>query len=103
VYTARRRQARLRRPQDDYTYEQPSDVVRLNNFYMTCQVDEDLPSILSYTGEDRLLVGSDYVHTDPSYEWDFPQLLQARADRGDIPQSAVQKILQDNGRAFYGL
>jgi predicted TIM-barrel fold metal-dependent hydrolase len=103
VYTVLRRKARLRRTQDDYTYEQPSDVVRLNNFYMTCQVDEDLPSILRFTGEDRLLVGSDYVHTDPSHEWEFPRLLQERADRGDIPQSAIQKILHDNACAFYGL
>jgi hypothetical protein len=43
------------------------------------------------------------VHTDPSYEWEFQQLLQGRADKGDIPQAAVQKILSDNGRAFYGL
>jgi uncharacterized protein len=103
VYTAMRRNRRLRRSQDDYTYEKPSDIVRLNNFYMTIQVDEDLPMILPYTGEDRLLVGSDYTHSDASQEFDFPQLLQERADKGDIPQSAVQKILNENGRAFYGL
>lgn len=103
AYTALRRIRRLRRAQDDYTYEQPSDIVRLNNFYVTCQVDEDLPTILRCTGEDRLLVGSDYTHADASQEFGFPALLQEQADRGDIPQSAVQKILHDNGRAFYGL
>ena len=36
-------------------------------------------------------------------EHGFPQILQERADRGEIPQSSVQKILGDNGRAFYGL
>ena len=77
--------------------------MRLNNFYITCQVDEDLAYILKYTGEDRLLVGSDYTHADASQEFGFPQILQQRADRGEVPQSAVQKILNENGRAFYGL
>ena len=86
-----------------YRYEHPSDIVRLNKFYITCQVDEDLPYILQYTGEDHLLVGSDYTHADTSGEMDFVRLLQERADRGDIPQSAVQKITYDNGKVFYGL
>lgn len=83
--------------------DDPSDVVRLNNFYITCQVDEDLPYVLKYTGEDHLLVGSDYTHADLAQEFQFPKLLQDRADREEIPQSAVQKILFDNPRAFYGL
>jgi predicted TIM-barrel fold metal-dependent hydrolase len=86
-----------------YTYEQPSDIVRLNKFYITCQVDEDLAYIMQSTGEDHLIVGSDYTHADASGEMDFARLLQERADRGDIPQSAVQKIAYDNGRALYGL
>ena len=85
------------------TYTEPGDVVRLNNFYITCQVDEDLPYILQYTGEDRLLAGSDYTHADASQEFDFVRILQERADRGEIPQSAVKRITYDNARAFYGL
>jgi uncharacterized protein len=103
VYTAIRRQARLPRGGDHFEYKDPSDVVRLNNFYITCQVDEPLPIILPYTTEDRLMVGSDYTHSDASMEFGFPELLQQRADKGDIPQTAVQKILHDNARAFYGL
>jgi uncharacterized protein len=86
-----------------YTYESKSDVVQKNNLYVTCQVDEDLPYIMQFTGEDRLLVGSDYTHADPSEERHFAQALQERADRGEIPQSAVGKITYDNGKAFYGL
>jgi hypothetical protein len=48
------------------------------------------------------MVGSDYTHRDPSMELEFRKELQARADKGDIPQSAVQKILYDNPKAFYG-
>jgi len=86
-----------------YTYTEKSDLVRLNNFYITCQVDEELPFIMQYTGEDRLLVGSDYTHADPSSERHFAHHLQERADRGEITQSAVRRITYDNGKAFYGL
>jgi predicted TIM-barrel fold metal-dependent hydrolase len=74
-----------------------------NRVYITCQVDEDLPYILQCVGADNLMVGSDYTHRDPSMELEFRKILQSRADKGEIPQSAVQKILYDNPKAFYGL
>lgn len=80
-----------------------SNVFRDNRIYITCQVDEDLPYILKYVGEDNLIVGSDYTHRDPSMELEFRTLLQERANRGEIPQSAVQKILYDNPKRFYAL
>jgi predicted TIM-barrel fold metal-dependent hydrolase len=49
------------------------------------------------------MVGSDYTHRDSSMEYEFPRLLKERADRGEISQSAVQKILYDNAKRFYGL
>jgi predicted TIM-barrel fold metal-dependent hydrolase len=104
IYNVLRRMGRLGEgPERGYTYADPADVVRLNKFYITCQVDEDLPYIMQYTGEDHLLVGSDYTHPDASLEMDFLRLLQERADRGEIPPSAVQRIACDNGRVFYGL
>ena len=80
-----------------------SNVFADNRVYVTCQVDEDLPYILKYVGEDNLIVGSDYTHRDPSMELEFRKLLQKRADEGEIPQSAVRKILYENPKAFYGL
>jgi predicted TIM-barrel fold metal-dependent hydrolase len=74
-----------------------------NRIYITCQVDEDLPYILSCVGEDNLMVGSDYTHRDPSMELQFRRALQARAGKGELPQSAVQKILYDNPKTFYSL
>jgi predicted TIM-barrel fold metal-dependent hydrolase len=70
---------------------------------VTIQVDEDLPYILQHTGEDSLLIGSDYTHGDPSNEMGFTELLQERAKQGDIPATAVPKILYENARAFYGV
>jgi predicted TIM-barrel fold metal-dependent hydrolase len=102
VYNIMRRVGR-QREEGGYTYKEAADVVRLNNFYITCQVDEDLPYIMQYTGEDHLIVGSDYTHADLSMEVDFARILQERADRGDFPQSAVKAITYDNAKALYRL
>jgi len=108
VYNLRR--ARERRPRLDAdagiagpAYELAENLVAGNRFYVTCQVDEDLPYILKFTGEDNLMVGSDYSHSDPSQEGHVPTLLQERADRGDLSPIAVRKILWDNPKACYGL
>jgi predicted TIM-barrel fold metal-dependent hydrolase len=49
------------------------------------------------------MIGSDYTHRDSSMEYEFPRLLKERAEKGEIAQSAVQKILHDNAETFYGL
>jgi predicted TIM-barrel fold metal-dependent hydrolase len=80
-----------------------SDEVRRNRFYITCHADEDLPYIMRFTGEDNLIMGSDYTHSDPGQEWHFQRSLEARAERGEISHEAVRKITYDNPKAFYGL
>jgi predicted TIM-barrel fold metal-dependent hydrolase len=80
-----------------------SEIFKANRIYVTCQVDEDLPYVLKYVGEDNLMIGSDYTHRDPSMELEFRKVLQARADQGDLPQAAVLKILYENPKRFYGL
>jgi len=84
-------------------YSIESDVLKKNRMYVTCQSDEDLAYILRYSGEDNLIIGSDYTHKDQSMDHDFPRLLQRRAANGDIPQSAVNKILCDNPKTLYAL
>ena len=49
------------------------------------------------------MIGSDYTHRDSSMEYEFPHLLKERDENGEIAQSAVQKILYDNAKIFYGL
>ena len=83
--------------------ELSSDAVRQNRMYITCHSDEDLPYLLRVIGEDNLMMGSDYTHSDPGSEWQFRKSLQARADRGEIPARAVDKITYANAKAFYGL
>lgn len=85
------------------SYELTGSILRQNRMYVSCQVDEDLAHILKYTGEENLLMGSDYSHTDAALEMDFVRMLEERADRGDIPRSAFEKITDANPRYFYGL
>jgi uncharacterized protein len=79
------------------------NVFKANRMYVTCMVDEDLPYIMKFIGEDNLMVGSDYTHADRTMEHHFAKLLRERAARGEVPESAVQKILYDNPKAAYGL
>jgi predicted TIM-barrel fold metal-dependent hydrolase len=79
------------------------NLLRANRMYVTCQVDEDLPYLLQFTGADNILMGSDYTHADQSQELDWPRLLKERADRGEIPQSLLPKVTYENPRTFYGL
>lgn len=81
----------------------PSDVLKKNRMYVSIEVNEDLPYLISVVGEDNLVVGSDYTHADQSQELGFVQRLRERADRGEISHTAVQKIVYDNPRALYGL
>ena len=106
IYDLQRRMERL--GSEDGPLSSPKitlqdDLLRSNRMYVSCQVDEDLPYILKYTGEDNLLMGSDYTHGDASQELEFPRLLQERADRGEISQTVVDKISYHNARTFYGL
>lgn len=74
-----------------------------NRMYVTCQVDEDLPYLLETLGEDNLITGSDYSHSDASREAGFVHLLGERAARGEISRRAVDRIIYDNAKAFYGI
>ena len=78
----------------------PADTLAANNMWVACENTDDLPYVLSHAGEDRLMIGTDYGHHDPSSELNAIQLL--RNDKR-IPSAAVKKILEINPRNFYGL
>jgi predicted TIM-barrel fold metal-dependent hydrolase len=71
-----------------------------NNIYVACQVTDDLPYIIDKVGEDNLVIGTDYGHHDQATEIDAMQKLR---DEGTLSGQVVNKILDDNARAFYGL
>lgn len=76
------------------------DVLRSNRIYVACQTDDDLPYVLQYSGEDQLVIGTDYGHNDTSSEI---LALRKLKEEGAVPVHVVSKILDDNARALYGL
>ena len=71
-----------------------------NNIYVACQVTDDLDYVLTYAGEDTLVIGTDYGHHDTATEIEALRML--RAD-GRVPPTAAGRILDDNPRSLYGL
>ncbi len=78
----------------------PENPFREFRAYVTCQNDDDLPYVLGYTGEDNLVIGTDYGHFDPSSEIDAIAILRGRSD---ISPRVIEKITDDNPRALYAL
>jgi predicted TIM-barrel fold metal-dependent hydrolase len=76
------------------------DILAENNFYVACQVTDDLEYVLKYAGEGQLVVGTDYGHADTSTEI---EALRKIKDDGKIPAHVADKILDSNARALYGL
>jgi predicted TIM-barrel fold metal-dependent hydrolase len=72
----------------------------VNNIWVTCQTDDDLPYVLKYAGEDNIVVGTDYGHQDQSSEIEAMRVMR---DKGDVEPRVIDKILGDNAVALYGL
>ena len=77
----------------------PADPLAANNLWVACENTDDLPYVLSHAGEDRLMIGTDYGHHDPSTELNAIHLL--RNDKRIAP-GVVSKILETNPKKFYG-
>lgn len=88
----------IQRPK--WKHEKNTDLFRDYRIYVACEADEDIPHLLSYLGEDNILIGSDYGHTDPANE---PRMVDTLRQREDVPANVIDKILGDNPKKFYGL
>jgi predicted TIM-barrel fold metal-dependent hydrolase len=77
-----------------------SEVLRQNRIYVAVQTDDDLSYVLQYSGDDMLVIGTDYGHNDTSSE--ILALRKLKED-GKVPAQAVNKILDDNARALYAI
>ncbi len=78
----------------------PDDILGENRLYVTCEVTDDLPYVLRAAGEDNLIIGTDYGHSDSATEIEALRLLR---DKKDIGPKVVDKILWHNPARFYGL
>ena len=77
----------------------PYGLFRENRLYVACQLDDDLPLVLKYAGEDNIVLGTDYGHSDNSTEL---EALQTLREECPVSRDAVEKILDANPRALYG-
>lgn len=80
--------------------ELKKDLLQESRIYVACQTDDDLDYVIKYSGEDRLIIGSDYGHADTSSEL---EALRRLKQQSGIAPRVIDKILDDNPRAFYGL
>jgi predicted TIM-barrel fold metal-dependent hydrolase len=74
-----------------------------HRFYVTCDTEDDIPYLLHHGGEDHLMLGTDYSHSDPSSEMQAHQVVMEMAQKGELSASVAAKIVGDNARTFYGL
>jgi predicted TIM-barrel fold metal-dependent hydrolase len=80
--------------------EWPDNIAREYRMFVTCENSDDLPYIVNEAGEDCLVVGTDYGHTDISSDIDAIKLFRQRTD---LPENVKRKILSDNARALYAI
>jgi predicted TIM-barrel fold metal-dependent hydrolase len=85
---------------EKWKFSSDPDMFREYRIFVACEADEDVNYIARYTGEDQLVIGSDYGHQDPSEE---RQLVAAMRAREDISRALTDKILFDNPKQLYPL
>jgi predicted TIM-barrel fold metal-dependent hydrolase len=91
----------LRRRMDTVNSKLPNNLMEEYRIYVTCQVGDDVPYLVrNHTGENTLMIGTDYGHADSSTELDALRTLE---ESGGITAQLHKKIVEDNPRAFYGL
>ena len=76
------------------------EMFRDYRLYVAAETDEDIPYLLTYIGEDHIIMGSDYSHQDQSKDNGMVALMRQRED---IEPRVVEKILADNPARYYGI
>lgn len=76
------------------------NVLKDNNIWVALQVTDDLGHVFEYSGEDNLIVGTDYGHADTATEIEALRRLRSE---GKLPGRVVEKILGQNAKDLYGL
>ncbi len=78
----------------------PKNLFEEYNVYVTCQTNDDVPYIVKYAGEHRLVIGTDYGHTDPS---SAVSALREFQNMEGIDQAVKERILTYNPKELYAL
>jgi predicted TIM-barrel fold metal-dependent hydrolase len=80
--------------------EWPANLLKEYGMFVTCENSDDIPYVVHEAGEDNLVIGTDYGHTDISSDVDAIDIFRAR---DDLSGAVKQKILSDNARALYAI
>ena len=78
----------------------PADPLKENGMYVSCQCTDDLDYILKHGGAGNLVIGTDYGHADTSSQIEALRILKTE---GKVEKSVIDRILDGNARALYGL
>lgn len=80
--------------------QEPIDYLRSGRCFFATEPDERmLPYVIRELGDDLILFGSDYPHTDSK----FPNSVKWIRERKDISEASKEKILSKNGLRFWDL
>jgi predicted TIM-barrel fold metal-dependent hydrolase len=77
-----------------------ADALVGNNFFVSCQIDDDLAYLRSLVGTTNLVHGTDYGHMDLGSD---PYGLHIIATRTDLPFEEGRAIVDSNARRLWGI
>ena len=78
----------------------PENLFEEYKVYVTCQINDDVSYIIGYAGEHRLVIGTDYGHTDTSA---VVSALKDFQSMEGISQRIKERVLTHNAKALYAL
>ncbi|HUE08181.1 MAG TPA: amidohydrolase family protein [Acidimicrobiales bacterium] len=76
------------------------DVLERNNMYIACQIDDDLPYLITRLGSDNVVCGSDWAHIDIGSD---PAAQRILAGRTELDAGVRRRIVDSNGRRLFGI
>jgi hypothetical protein len=68
--------------------------------FVACEADDDLPYVISWAGDENLVIGSDLCHNDLGSD---PMAHTRLKDRTDISREAGNRITDTNGRRAFNI
>ena len=80
--------------------ELPDDLFKDSNVYVSAQTDDDFPYVFDYIGDENIVIGTDYGHTDTSSEVDAIATFRAM---DSVPEESKRRVLVDNAQALFRL
>jgi uncharacterized protein len=74
------------------------ELLARKRLFVACQIDDDIPYLLGYTGTDNLVMGTDYGHIDIGSDLRAHEIVSSRPD---IDAGARRNIVDRNARELY--